>query len=106
MPDSQSISVPYTSNVTKLTFLGIGIRRALCPAARPPRALPAPSACSLSRGRAREPFVRVARRHGLVGVPGQAAVRPPRPEGLRGSGRRQREGGAGGGGADRLPGRG
>jgi hypothetical protein len=40
MPVSQSISVPYTSKVTKVTFFGIGMRRALCRAAAAERGEP------------------------------------------------------------------
>src|SRR5205807_4343817 len=46
----------------------------------------------------------ISRRHGPVGVPGQAAPRPPRAEGVRRRGGADGGGGGAGGGQDRLPG--
>src|SRR5436190_24255593 len=40
MPVSQSISVPYTSNVTKVTFLGMGISAGIMPRNAPRAARP------------------------------------------------------------------
>ena len=78
-PVSQSISVPYTSKVTNVTFFGMGIAAALCPARMAPRRGPVPSQ--------RRPFALESRaamdlleyqgkqlfaRHGLRVSPGQA----------------------------------
>src|SRR5436190_21879621 len=57
MPVSQSISVPYTSNVTKVTFLGMGISAGIMPRNAPPGARPV--------------SVRVSRRMGLLGYQGK-----------------------------------
>ena len=51
------------------------------------------------------PFPRVPRRNGPARVPRQAAVRPPRPEGVRRQGRHDRRGRRRRGERDRLPGR-
>src|SRR4051794_41838412 len=94
MPVSQSISVPYTSNVTKATFFGMAIGRALCRAAARGRR-DAPTAEAVAQENRGALLSRAA--DGPLGVPGQAAVRPPRTGRVIGTGGdRPRRCGAGG----------
>src|SRR5947209_17231805 len=114
MPVSQSISVPYTSNVTNETCFGIGTAgimpfpagpRGAHRRGRTRRAAADADSGRGERSRGTE-SARVTRRDGPAGVPGQAAVRPPRAEGFaRARGANPRGRGRGGGGA-RLSGRG
>src|SRR6266851_5644590 len=95
-PVSQSIRVPYTSNVTHLMSLGSGMGSGHY-------------AVAVQLGAVRSVWRAVLGSrppNGPAGVPGQAAVRPPRRARARGQGGDQRRGGRRGRRGDRLPVRG